>query len=307
MLLKRHLRIAKGRHDLPPQRHREHLANCSVRKGFQKYKEGARHPERLHRGWARLVANEPHLWARVHLSLKPLQRRWAGCFAKVRIQAVARGHSKVQDPKLVPGTYSDIFNAQYDLLTADQVPPIIIVLAKNLKVVQEFDISSVYNIFTGAAPLGEETAIDLQAQYPNWIIRQGYGLTETATVVCSSSGHDIWFGSSGSLLPGWEAKLIKPDGSEATGYDEPGELVVRGPSVTLGYLHNEKSTKETFVDGWMRTGDEAVVRKAPKTGNEHIFIVDRLKELIKVKVSTHQLPNGWMHSCSYFFFLVENC
>lgn len=76
---------------------------------------------------------------------------------------------------------------------------------------------------------------------------------------------------------------MTPEGKEVTSYDTPGELVVRSPSVVLGYLNNEKATKETFEDGWMRTGDEAVVRVSPK-GTEHIFIVDRIKELIKVKV-----------------------
>jgi long-subunit acyl-CoA synthetase (AMP-forming) len=110
------------------------------------------------------------------------------------------------------------------------------------------------------------------------------GLTETSTVVCSSIASDCWFGSSGSLVPGVEAKIVTVDGAEVEGYGQRGELVVRSPSVTLGYLHNEKSTKETFVDGWMRTGDEAMVKVAP-SGNEHIFITDRIKELIKVKVS----------------------
>jgi acyl-CoA synthetase (AMP-forming)/AMP-acid ligase II len=79
------------------------------------------------------------------------------------------------------------------------------------------------------------------------------------------------------------------EGVEITGYDQPGELVVQSPSVVLGYLNNEKANKETFLDDtdgngrWMRTGDEAVIRKAP-SGNEHVFIVDRIKELIKVKV-----------------------
>jgi acyl-CoA synthetase (AMP-forming)/AMP-acid ligase II len=76
---------------------------------------------------------------------------------------------------------------------------------------------------------------------------------------------------------------MSPDGVELTGYDQPGELVVRSPSVVLGYLNNEKATKETFKDGWMHTGDEAVFRRGPK-GTEHLFIVDRIKELIKVKV-----------------------
>lgn len=108
-------------------------------------------------------------------------------------------------------------------------------------------------------------------------------MTETSTVICSTAFHDICFGSCGSLLPSVEAKIVSIEGNEITGYDQPGELVVKSPSVVLGYLKNDKANKETFVDGWVRTGDEAVVRKSPK-GYEHIFIVDRIKELIKVKV-----------------------
>ena len=84
---------------------------------------------------------------------------------------------------------------------------------------------------------------------------------------------------------------MTPENEEITKYDTPGELVVRGPSVVLGYLNNDKATKETFEDGWMRTGDEAVIRLSPK-GVEHVFIVDRIKELIKVKVC-----DVWMAEC----------
>ena len=109
-------------------------------------------------------------------------------------------------------------------------------------------------------------------------------MTETCTVVCSTSSDDVWLGSSGSLLPGIECKLVSIEGAEIEGYDQPGELLVKSPAVVLGYLNNDKANRETFQDGYMRTGDEAVIRKAP-SGNEHVFIVDRIKELIKVKVS----------------------
>lgn len=156
-------------------------------------------------------------------------------------------------------------------------------MTKNKAVVDKYDLSSVRAIFTGAAPLGAETADDLHKQRPTWKIRQGYGLTETCTVVCSSAYDDIVSGSSGSLVPMVSAKIMSPEGVEITGYNEPGELVIKGPNVVLGYLNNEKANEETFVDGWMKTGDEAVVRVSPQ-GTEHIFIVDRIKELIKVKV-----------------------
>ena len=170
------------------------------------------------------------------------------------------------------------------------VPPMIIHLTKAADTLKDFDLSSVTACFTGAAPLGKETADQLQEMFPKWAIRQGYGLTETATVVCSTVPFDIWFGSSGSLIPGYSARLITVDGNEITGYGQPGELCVKSPSVVLGYLENEKANKETFVemsDGrYMRTGDEALIDES-ENGYEHIFITDRIKEYVPRPFPTH--------------------
>lgn len=193
----------------------------------------------------------------------------------------------------------------YKISTLFLVPPIIIMMTKNEKALAKYDLSSVISIFTGAAPLGKETAEDLQKIYPSWAIRQGYGLTETSTVVCSTSPEDIWLGSSGSLLPGVQVKIVTVEGNEVTGYDQPGELLVKSPSVVLGYLNNDKANKETFQDGWMRTGDEAVIRKA-ESGIEHVFITDRIKELIKVKghqvapaeLEAHLLTHPAVNDCA---------
>ncbi|KAF2103764.1 phenylacetyl-CoA ligase [Rhizodiscina lignyota] len=168
------------------------------------------------------------------------------------------------------------------------VPPIIVLFGKNEALLKQYDLSCVKSIFTGAAPLGEETAVDLNRQHPDWKIRQGYGLTETSTVVCSTWVNDTWLGSSGSLLPGVEARIVTMEGVDIDGYDQRGELLLKAPSVVLGYLKNEQATAETFAeDGeggrWMRTGDEAMIRKNPKSGHEHVWITDRIKELIKVK------------------------
>ncbi|KAG9228505.1 hypothetical protein BJ875DRAFT_508466 [Amylocarpus encephaloides] len=198
-----------------------------------------------------------------------------------------RGDEVIILPKLELPSFLNAIQT-FKIASLYVVPPIIIQLTKNQKVCSQYDLSSVHGLFTGAAPLGAETAEELQKVYPSWKIKQGYGLTETCTVVCGTPEHDIWFGSSGSLIPGFTAKIMSPDGTEISGYDQPGELVVQSPSVVLGYLSNEKANRETFIadtDGkgrWMRTGDEAVVRKSPN-GHEHIFIVDRIKELIKVK------------------------
>lgn len=112
-------------------------------------------------------------------------------------------------------------------------------------------------------------------------------MTETSVVVSSSSEHDVMTKAVGSLVPDIRVKIIDAKGVEVTEYDKPGEVLVQGPAVVLGYLNNEKATSETFVhhnDGrWIRTGDEGLMTLAP-SGNEQLVIVDRIKELIKVKV-----------------------
>jgi len=67
-------------------------------------------------------------------------------------------------------------------------------------------------------------------------------------------------GSVGQLIPGTVAKLLKFDGTLA-GVGEPGELLLQGGQLSLGYYKNEAATKETFVDGWLHTGDEVIIRE----------------------------------------------
>lgn len=127
-------------------------------------------------------------------------------------------------------------------------------------------------------------------------------MTELSPSVSAVSELDPWGASCGSLLPRTVVKLVNPEGVEVTGYNEPGELVVRSPSVCLGYFNNSEANAETFIedaDGkWMRTGDEAVFRKAP-SGHEHVFIVDRIKELIKVKVRFQTTQSSSLFSDRY--------
>ncbi|KAE8393086.1 hypothetical protein BDV23DRAFT_180966 [Aspergillus alliaceus] len=192
-----------------------------------------------------------------------------------------RGDQVIVLPKFELKSYLSAIQT-FKIASLFLVPPIIITMLRNQDVCNKYDLSSVDSLFSGAAPLGMETAEDFQKVYPGVTIRQGYGLTETCTVASSTHPADVFFGSSGCLLPGFEARIVTPDGQEITSYDTPGELLLRSPSAVLGYLNNDKANKETFEDGWVRTGDEAVIRLSPKN-TEHVFIVDRIKELIKVK------------------------
>ncbi|KAI2617130.1 acetyl-CoA synthetase-like protein [Hypoxylon sp. NC1633] len=188
------------------------------------------------------------------------------------------------------------------------VPPIIIQMLRNPDLCAKYDLRSLRFIYTGAAPLGAETHEEMHKAFPFLRVAQGYGMTETSTVVISSSELDIVIGTSGSLAPACRAKLIGEDGNEITEYGKRGELLVQSPSVTLGYLNNEKATSEAYVwdeDGrWMRTGDVAIVTKSP-AGHEHFSVVDRLKELIKVK--GHQVPPAELEAHLLSHPAVNDC
>ncbi|TBU63558.1 amp dependent CoA ligase [Dichomitus squalens] len=158
------------------------------------------------------------------------------------------------------------------------VPPMVVLLCKH-PAVKKYDLSSVRMLMSGAAPLSSELTNQLAALLPDCWIGQAYGMTETCTAV-TFPPNDRRLGSPGSggvLLPGCVARVVKPDGSLA-GIGERGELVITGPSITLGYLNNAEATAETFLDGWVRTGDEVYFNE-----RKEIFVVDRIKELIKVR------------------------
>ncbi|OBT84392.1 hypothetical protein VE02_06742 [Pseudogymnoascus sp. 03VT05] len=197
-----------------------------------------------------------------------------------------RGDETIVLPKFELATFLQAIQ-EYKISVLFIVPPIVIGLINAHQSSSRYDLTSVESIFTGAAPLGESTARDLAKLHPTWLIRQGYGMTETCTGVCLTTEEDVWFGSSGHLLPGFTVKIVRPDGSEVTAHDEEGELLVQSHSVVLGYLNNPEANAETFMpdtDGngrWIRTGDVAIVSVAP-SGNEHITITERIKELIKV-------------------------
>ncbi|KAJ3275351.1 hypothetical protein HDV01_000643 [Terramyces sp. JEL0728] len=155
------------------------------------------------------------------------------------------------------------------------VPPIAIGMAKH-PIVSKFNLSTVKFAMSGAAPLGNEVSAEFTKRL-GIPIKQGYGMTETSPLTHSNPMEKIVPGSIGILAPSVQAKLIDPDGKEL-GYDQEGELCLRGANIMKGYLNNQKATKETIINGWLHTGDVARVNK-----DGYFFIVDRIKELIKYK------------------------
>ncbi|MFH8249544.1 AMP-binding protein [Microbacterium sp. B2969] len=164
-------------------------------------------------------------------------------------------------------------------------PPIAVALAKH-PIVDQFDISSVHTVFSGAAPLDGETAEHAGARIHARMM-QGYGMSELSPVSHAMpwDRDDIPVSSVGTMLPNQACKLIDTEtGEEITelgegGVTRPGELWIKGPNVMLGYLNNPQATADTLdADGFLHTGDIAVYHEGG-----YFSIVDRVKELIKYK------------------------
>ncbi|MBA2449534.1 MAG: 4-coumarate--CoA ligase family protein [Chloroflexi bacterium] len=157
------------------------------------------------------------------------------------------------------------------------VPPIVLALAKH-PVVDNYDLSALRMIVSGAAPLGANVA-EACAERLGCRVKQGYGLTETSPVTHSAPADRIKPGSIGACIPNTECGVVDLETGADLGPNENGELRIRGPQVMRGYLNRPEATAETIdADGWLRTGD---VGYADEDG--YFYIVDRVKELIKYK------------------------
>ena len=136
--------------------------------------------------------------------------------------------------------------------------------------------ASVRYAVSGAAPLDPAVRRAVRDRF-GLELTEGYGLTEASPAVTSGLGHDAPDGSIGVPLPGVEVRLVDRDGEDAL-VGDPGELWVRGPNVFAGYWGDDEATAATLTpDGWLRTGDTAVV-----DDQGFLSLVDRTKDVIIV-------------------------
>ncbi len=176
---------------------------------------------------------------------------------------------------------------QHRVTFAFVAPPIAVALAKH-PLIDAYDLSSLREIFSGAAPLDEHLAEAVETRL-DVAVRQGYGMSEMSPVShFVGRGESAPKASVGSPVPNSENRIVALDGREigipVEGVSEPGELWVRGPNVMRGYIGNPDATAEALdADGFLHTGDIVVID--PQC---NVTIVDRLKELIKYK--GYQVP-----------------
>jgi len=170
---------------------------------------------------------------------------------------------------------------RYGITRAWVVPPIVLALAKQ-PLVDEFDLSSLEFMLSGAAPLSAELEVAC-GQRLGCRMLQGYGLTETSPTTHSVPDElaGQMPGSIGPPVPNTECRIVDIVSGREAPIGERGELLIRGPQVMKGYLNNPQATVLAIdPDGWLRTGDIATVDEQGA-----VRIVDRVKELIKYKGS----------------------
>jgi acyl-CoA synthetase (AMP-forming)/AMP-acid ligase II len=165
----------------------------------------------------------------------------------------------------------------YRITRSFVAPPIVLALARH-PLVDSFDLSHLRLVNSGAAPLKAELAAECGKRLGCDVV-QGYGMTELSPV--SHLTPPGWFrpGSVGITAPSTQTRIVAPLTGADCGTGEEGEVWVRGPQVMRGYLNNPAATAATLdADGWLHTGDLGYV-----DADGHLYVVDRLKELIKYK------------------------
>ncbi|RPA81751.1 acetyl-CoA synthetase-like protein [Ascobolus immersus RN42] len=191
--------------------------------------------------------------------------------------AIFRGLTTVVMPRFdLPKLLGNVQEWKITYLYA--VPPVVLLLAKH-PLIDKYDLKSLKYINSGAAPLTSDLihAVHTRLGVP---IKQGYGLSETSPVthilpVENALTHP---GGVGRLLPNMEVKYVDEQGNEVP-RGERGEVCVRGGNVMIGYLNNVEATKGCIdKDGFFHTGDIG-----QEDADGILFIVDRVKELIKYK------------------------
>ncbi|MET7420167.1 AMP-binding protein [Dactylosporangium sp. NPDC005555] len=155
------------------------------------------------------------------------------------------------------------------------VPPVVHALAGH-PLVDRFDLSSLRAVGVGAAPLDAATE-QRCAERLGCRVSQGLGMTETSALIAVSDPDAPRRGSVGRPLPGTETRIVDPATGADLGAGRTGELWVRGPQLMRGYRRRPEETAAALdTDGWLHTGDLCHFDE-----DGHLYVVDRLKELIK--------------------------
>ena len=196
----------------------------------------------------------------------------------LQLSAVAAGAAQVMMGRFDMALLLSLI-AAHRVTALYTAPPVCLGLAQT-PLLDDYDVSSLRFVLSGAAPLSGELQTRLAERLGCPVI-QGYGLTETSPVTnCDYTGARGKPGTIGPAMPDTEERIVDVEtGERDLAPGELGELLIRGPQVMRGYWNQPDATAETLTaDGWLHTGDIASMDE-----EGYVRIVDRKKELIKYK------------------------
>lgn len=140
----------------------------------------------------------------------------------------------------------------------------------------KYDLSSLTTLGYGGAPAPPKLLERITENLPNRAPSNGYGMTETTALAIGNGGPDYLARPDSIGLPSAvvDVRVVDPMGN-ALPPGEVGELCLRGPNVILGYWNKPEATAQTFIDGWVHTGDLAKI-----DSEGFVYIVDRAKDMV---------------------------
>jgi long-chain acyl-CoA synthetase len=192
-----------------------------------------------------------------------------GCNSQLIVTTQLNGTTVIMPAFEVQAFLQATVDEQINILTS---VPAIFWLAMSQPNFHEFDVSNVRWVSYGGAPTAPDVIARLRASFPNARLGNGFGLTETSSV--STFLPDEYAQKRpetvGFTAPPVEVDLADPDPKTGVG-----ELLIRGQNIVAGYWNKPQQTEETFVDGWLHTGDLARV-----DDEGFVQIVDRMKDMV---------------------------
>ncbi|XP_075232362.1 uncharacterized protein LOC142330816 isoform X1 [Lycorma delicatula] len=196
----------------------------------------------------------------------------------ILFEALKHGGKLITLPKFEPETYIKTLN-NHKSTVLFTVPPLFLFLGCHPGI-KKSQFENVRYVLSAAAPLGLSDIERCEANFPKDVVfKQGYGLTETSPITMISGNKNKILTSVGPPVSKTEVKVINYNTGQNLGIEEHGEICIRGPQVMKGYLNRSDATHEIIdKDGWLHSGDIGYYDK-----NGYFYIVDRIKELIKVK------------------------
>jgi long-chain acyl-CoA synthetase len=191
-----------------------------------------------------------------------------GCNSQLLVACELGGTTVIMPTFEVKGFLEAIAAERIDMLTT---VPAIYWLAISQPEFSDTDVSSVQWASYGGAPIAPDLVRRIMDAFPNARVGNGFGLTESSSIAtflpheyAESRPETVGFAA-----PVVDLEILEPDDEGA------GELLIRGPNICAGYWRKPEQTAETFVDGWLHTGDVAKI-----DDDGFVQIVDRKKDMI---------------------------